>query len=78
MSRDDNIRVLAENITPSSSEEGERTEEGEKTNDEGTGNIQALQWQKEKGEMGQIVEPKTEAQKIAQTPREKRVQVREN
>jgi len=28
MSRDDNIRILAENTTPSSSEEGEHTEEG--------------------------------------------------
>ena len=49
MSRDENIRILAENITSSSSEEGEHTEEGEKTNGEGTQDIQAQQEQKEKG-----------------------------
>lgn len=36
MSKDDNIRTLAENITPSGSEEGEHTEGIEKNNDEGT------------------------------------------
>ena len=41
MSRDENIRVFAEKITPSSSEEGECMEEGEKTDDEGMQNIQA-------------------------------------
>ena len=41
MSRDDNIRILAKNTTPSSSEEGEHTEEGEKTNGEETQDIQA-------------------------------------
>jgi len=40
MSRDDNIRILAEDITSSSSGEGEHTEEGEKTNGEGTQDIQ--------------------------------------
>jgi len=74
MYRDDNIRILAENITSSSSEEGERTKEGEKTNGDGTQDIQAQQEQKEKGEMGQIAELKTEEETIAQTPREKRMQ----
>jgi len=36
MSRDDNIRTLAENITPFSSDEGEKIEETEKNIDEGT------------------------------------------
>ena len=40
MSKDDNIRTLAENITPSSSEEGEQTEEIEKDKDEGEQDIQ--------------------------------------
>lgn len=35
MSREDNIRTLVENITPSKSEEGEKTEEIEKDKDEG-------------------------------------------
>ena len=41
MSKEDNIRTLVENITPSSSEEGEKTEEIEKNNDEGAEDIQA-------------------------------------
>ena len=41
MPRDDNIRILAENITPSKSEEGEHIEEGEKINGEETQDIQA-------------------------------------
>ncbi len=41
MSWDDDIRILAEDITSSSSEEGEHTKEGEKTNGEGTQNIHA-------------------------------------
>ena len=41
MSRNDSIITLAENITPSSRlEEGEKTEEMEKNNDEGTQDIQ--------------------------------------
>ena len=60
MSRDDNIRILVEDITSSSNGEGEHTEEGEKTNGEGTQNIQAQQEQKGKGEMGQVTEPKRE------------------
>jgi len=43
MSRDDNIRVLAENITPSSSEEEEHIEKGEKTDGEKLQDIQAQQ-----------------------------------
>ena len=43
MSRDDNIRVLAENITASNSEEEEHIEKGEKTNDEETQDIQESQ-----------------------------------
>lgn len=77
MSRDGDIRVLAKEITSSSSEEGEHTEEGKKTSGEGTHNIQAQQGQKEKGEKGQIVEPKTEEETKAQTPREKRMQRRQ-
>ena len=41
MSRDDDIRILAEDITSYSNEEGEHTEEGKKTNGEGTQDIQA-------------------------------------
>lgn len=40
MSREDNIRTLIENITPSSSEEGEQIEEMEKKNDEGAQDVQ--------------------------------------
>jgi len=71
MSQDDNIKVLAENITPSSSEEEEKIAKGEKTSDEGTQDIQAQQEQRGKGEMGQIAEPKTVGGTMAQTPREK-------
>jgi len=76
MSQDDNIRILAEDITSSSSEKGEHTEEGKKTNGEGTQDIQAQQGQKEKGGEGQIVEPKIEEETIGQTPREKRMERR--
>lgn len=41
MYRDDNIRILAEDITSSSTEEGEHTQEGEKTNGEETQDSQA-------------------------------------
>jgi len=60
MSRDENIRVLAKNVTPSSNEEEENIEKGEKTNDEETQEIQAQQEQRGKGEMGQVAEPKIE------------------
>eukprot|EP00253_Pinus_taeda_P003242 PITA_03242 len=64
MSRNDNIRTLVENITPSSSEKGEQTEEMEKNNDEGTQGIQAEgiteEAQEEQKEISRIVEPKTE------------------
>ena len=43
MSKDENIRILAEDITSSSSEGGEHTEEDDKTNGEGTQDIQAQQ-----------------------------------
>ena len=76
MSRDDNIRILAENITPSSSEEGEHTKEGEKTNGEETQDIQSQKEQKEKGEMGQIAESKTKEETTAKTPRENRMRSR--
>ena len=63
MSRDDNIITLAENITPSNSDEGEKTEEIEKNNDEGEQDIHAEgkieEEQKEKEEFDKIVEPKT-------------------
>lgn len=52
MPRDDDIRILAEDITSSNSEEGEHIEEGKKTNGEGTQDIQAQQGQKEKGGKG--------------------------
>lgn len=64
MSRDDDIRTLAENITPSSSDEGEQTGEIEKNKDEGAQDIQeegkTEEEQKEKEEFGKIVEPKTQ------------------
>jgi len=41
MSRDDNIRTLAQNINPSSSDEGEKIEEIVKNIDEGAQDIQA-------------------------------------
>ncbi len=40
MPRDDDIRTLAENISPSSSDEGEQIEEIEKNNDEGARDIE--------------------------------------
>jgi len=65
---DDNVRGLTKNVTPSSNEEEEHIEKGEKTNDEEKQDIEAQQGQRGKGEMGQVVETKTEVQTIAQTP----------
>lgn len=76
MSRDDDIGILDEGITSSSSEEGENTEEGKKTSDEGTQDIQAQQGHKEKGGEGQIFEPKIEQGTTTQTPRGNRLQKR--
>jgi len=80
MSREDNIRTLVENITPSNSEEGEHTEEIEKNNDEGAQDIQAKgkteEAQEEHKEIGKTAEPKIEEETTAKTPREKRIESR--
>ena len=69
MSKDDNIRTLAENITPSNSKEGQKTKEIEKDSDEGAQDIQAEgktdEEQKEKEEFCKTAEPKTAKDKTA-------------
>ena len=73
MSRDDNIRTLAKNI---SSDEGYKTEEIEKNNDEGAQDIQAEgkteDEQKEKEEFDKTTEPKTEKETTTKIEKEKR------
>ena len=76
MSRDDDIRILVEELTSSSSQEGEHTEAGEKTSGKETQGKKAQVGQKEKEGEGQITEPKTEQGTTAQKPREKRLQRR--
>lgn len=71
MSRDDNIRIFAEELTSSSSEEGEHAEAREKTSGKETQDKQAQVGQKEKEGKGKIAEPKTVGGTMAQTPREK-------
>jgi len=73
MSKDDDIRILAEELTSSNSEEGEHTEAGEKTSGKETQDKQVQAGKKEKEGKGQIAEPKTEQGTTAQTPREKRL-----
>jgi len=79
MSRDDNIRTLAENISPSSSEMGEKTEEIEKNIDEGAQDIQvegkAEKEQKEKEELDKTAEPKTEKEKTTKIEKGKRTKI---
>lgn len=64
MSRDDDIRTLTEDSSPSSSDEEEQTEEIEKNNDEGAQEIQAEgkteKEQKEKEEFDKTAKPKAE------------------
>lgn len=59
VSKDDDIRILAKELTSSSSEEGEHTEAGEKTSGKETQDKQAQVGQKVKEGKGQIAEPKT-------------------
>lgn len=79
MSRDDDIRTLVENITPSSSDEGEKTKEIEKNNDEGAQDNQVEgkteEGQKEKEEFGKTAKPKTEKETKTKTTKEKRTQI---
>eukprot|EP00253_Pinus_taeda_P023992 PITA_23992 len=73
MSTDDNIRILANELTLSSSEEGEHTEAGEKASGKETQDKQTQKGQKEERGKGQIAESKTVGGTTAQTPREKRL-----
>ena len=77
MYRYDRIRVLAKNITPSSSEEEEHIEKDEKTNDEEMQDIQARQEQRGKGAKAKLLKPKTMGGTMAQTPQKKDCRIKQ-
>ena len=76
MSRDDDIRTLVENISPSSNDEGDQTEEIEKNNDEVAQDIQAEgkieEKQGKKKEFDKTNEPKAEKETTSTTDKGKR------
>ena len=76
MSKDDDIRILAEELTSSSSEEREHIEAEEKASGKETLDRPSQKEQEEKRGKGQAAEPKTVGGTKAQTPREKRLQSR--
>ena len=76
MSRDDDIRILAEELTSSSSEEREHIEAEEKAKGKETQERQPQKEQEEERGKDQAPEAKTVGGRKAQTPREKRLQIR--
>ena len=76
MTKDDDIRILAEELTSSSSEEREHLEAEEKAKGKETQDKPPQKEQEEKQEKGQAAEPKTMGGIKAQTPREKQLQIR--
>lgn len=73
MSKDDDIRILAEELTSSSSEEKEHTEAEKEAKGQEIPDKPPKKEQKEPREKGQVAEAKTVGGKITQTPREKRL-----
>ena len=76
MSKDDDIWILAEELTSSNSEEREHIEEEKKTKGKKTQEKPPQEEQKEKQEKGQATEAKAVGEIKAQTPREKWLQIR--
>ena len=75
MSKDDDIQILAKELTSSSSEEREHIEAEEKAKGKETRDKPPQKEQEEKQEKGQAAEPKTVGGTKAPTPREKRLQI---
>jgi len=79
MSRDDDIKTLTEDISPSNSDEEQQTEEIEKNNDEGAQDIQAEgkteEEQEEKEEFDKTTEPKVEKETTLKIEKGKRTKV---
>ena len=73
------MRTLAENINPSNSDEGEKTEEIEKNIDQGAQDIQAEgkteEEQKEQEEFDKTTKPKTEKVKTTKIKKGKRTRI---
>jgi len=76
MSKDDDIQILAEELTSSSSEEREHIEAENKTKGKETHDRPPQEEQEEKQEKDQAVEAKYVGGIKAQTPREKWLQIR--
>ena len=76
MYKDDDNRILAEELTSSSSEEKEHIEAEKKAKGQETPGKPPKQGQKETREKGQVAEAKTVGGKMTQTPMEKRLQSR--
>ena len=77
MSKDDDIRILAEELTSSNSEEGKHLEAEEKAKGKETQERPPQKEQEEKQEKGQAAKPKNVGGIKSQTPREKQLQTRE-